>query len=147
MNTVIPILPLETAGAKCTRCKGAVCCTYLTQELKTPRSIEDFDLLLWQLSHRDTQAYKDEDGWFLLVNNPCRHLQPDGRCGIYERRPQVCRDHSTDDCEVDGPAGADDFDLFFPDYEALDAYCRKKFKNWDARFDKGEKKKRAARAA
>lgn len=147
MNTVIPILPLETAGAKCARCQGAVCCTYLTQELKTPRSMEDFDLLLWQLSHRDTQAYKDEDGWFLLVNNPCRHLLADGRCNIYERRPQVCRDHSTDDCEVDGPAGADDFDLFFPDYESLDAYCRKKFKNWDARFDKGEKKKRAARAA
>lgn len=147
MHPVIPILPLETPEAKCDRCQGAVCCTYLTQELKTPRSMEDFDLLLWQLSHRDTQAYKDEDGWFLLVNNACRHLLPDGRCGIYETRPQVCRDHSTVDCEVDGPAGADDFDLFFPDYESLDAWCRKKFKNWDARFDKGEKKKRTARAA
>lgn len=147
MNTVIPILPLETAGAKCARCQGAVCCTYLTQQLKTPRSMEDFDLLLWQLAHRDTQAYKDEDGWFLLVNHPCRHLLADGRCGIYDTRPQVCRDHSTDDCEVDGPAGPADFELFFPDHESLEAYCRKKFKNWDARFDRGERKKRIARAA
>lgn len=146
MNSVIPIpiLPLETAEAKCSRCQGAVCCTYLTQHIETPRSMADFDLLLWQLAHRDTQAYKDEDGWFLLVNNPCRHLQPGGRCGIYDSRPQVCRDHSTDDCEVDGPAGADDFELFFPDEAALEAYCRRKFRNWDARFEKSDKKKRAA---
>ena len=146
MNTVIPIQPLLAAKNKCGRCTASTCCTYLTQELKTPRSLEDFDLLLWQISHRDTQVYKDEDGWFLLVNNRCRHLFSDGRCGIYATRPQVCRDHSTVDCEVDGPAVPDDFDLFFPDYETLEAYCRRKFKHWHRRFEKstGKKKLRAA---
>lgn len=128
MNTVIPIQPLLAAKNKCGRCTASTCCTYLTQELKTPRSMEDFDLLLWQISHRDTQVYKDEDGWFLLVNNRCRHLFSDGRCGIYETRPQVCRDHSTADCEAEGVAGPEDFDLFFADYEALEAYCHRKFK-------------------
>ena len=71
---------------------------------------------------------------FLLINNACRHLQPGGQCGIYENRPQICREHSNDDCEFEGPSGAEDFELFFPDYEALLAYCRKRFKNWDGRF-------------
>jgi len=98
--------------------------------------MEDFDMLLWQISHANTQVYKDEDGWFLLVNNRCLHLQHDGRCGIYEKRPQVCREHTNDECEFEGPCGADDFDLFFPDYSALDSYCQKKFKHWNSRFAK-----------
>lgn len=146
MTTVIPIKPAAdvkiTPENKCSYCKGSTCCTYLTQQIDTPRSIEDFDLLLWQISHVNTQVYKDEDGWFLLVNNTCRHLQPDGRCGIYERRPQVCRDHKNDDCEFEGPAGADDFELYFPDYEALLKYCRKRFKNWDRRFGAGATRKK-----
>jgi len=84
-----------------------------------------------QLLSSNTQVYKDEDGWFLLVNNRCLHLQGDGRCGIYEQRPHICRDHTNDDCEFEGPAGADDFELFFPDYQSLLAYCRKRFKNWE----------------
>jgi len=31
----------------------------------------------------------------------CPHLQPDNRCGIYDRRPQICRDYSADQvCET-----------------------------------------------
>lgn len=146
MPAVIPIQPLLVAKSQCGQCTSSTCCTYLTQALETPRSMEDFDLLLWQISHRDTQVYKDEDGWFLLVNNRCGHLQPGGRCGIYETRPQVCRDHSTVGCEIDGPAGPDDFDLFFADYAALEAYCRGKFRSWPRRFEKsaGKNKIRAA---
>ncbi len=108
--------------------------------------MEDFDTLLWQVSHQNTQVYKDTDGWFLLINNRCDHLLPDGRCNIYETRPQVCRDHTNDDCEFDGPAGEDDFELLFTDYHSLLAYCKKRFKNWDKRFQKasGGAKKRAA---
>jgi len=148
MNDVIPIRPSSetkiTPENKCTFCKGSTCCTYLTHQVDTPRSMEDFDLLLWQISHRETQVYKDSDGWFLLINNTCRHLQPGGRCGIYESRPQVCRDHSNDDCEFEGPCGAEDFELFFPDYESLLTYSRKKFKGWENRFKKeAHNKKRA----
>jgi len=135
MNTVIPIKPATkvkiTSENKCSFCRGSTCCTYFTQQVDTPRSMEDFDQLLWQISHANTQVYKDEDGWFLLVNNRCLHLQGDGRCGIYEQRPHICRDHTNDDCEFEGPAGADDFELFFPDYQSLLAYCRKRFKNWE----------------
>lgn len=142
MRKVIPVKidpDSLTSEEKCGYCTNSTCCTYITQELDAPRSMEDFDTLLWRVSHHDVQVYKDDDGWFLLVNNRCNHLGKDGRCGIYEKRPQICREHSNDDCEFNSPAGADDFELFFPDYETLDRYCRKRFKSWDRRWERFEK--------
>lgn len=118
---------------KCSRCHSSKCCTYVTQQIETPRSMDDFDVLLWQLSHRDVQLYKDEDGWFLIINTPCLHLLPDGGCGIYEVRPKICRDHSNDFCEYDVPA-EEGFEKFFDGYESLLKYCKKRFRGWDKRM-------------
>lgn len=139
MHKVIPIKvdpDSLSSEEKCDYCTNTTCCTYITQELDTPRSMEDFDTMLWQVSHENIQVYKDEGDWYLLVNNRCRHILKDGRCGIYDVRPQICREHSNEDCEFKTPAGDDDFDLFFPGYEALDKYCRKRFKTWDRRWVK-----------
>lgn len=124
-----------TPETKCSLCHNSKCCTYITQQIETPRSKHDFDVLLWQLSHRDVQAYKDEDGWFLLINTPCLHLLEGGGCGIYDTRPQICRDHSNDYCEYDSPA-EEGFELFFDGYDSLLEYCRKRYKKWDKRFKK-----------
>ena len=70
---------------------------------------------------------------FLLINNRCRFLLPEGGCNIYETRPQVCRDYSNDFCEYDAPA-EEGFEYFFESYESLDAYCKKRFKKWTKRF-------------
>lgn len=127
-------LPVKfTAETKCSFCTRSICCTYTTQQIDTPRSMEDFDHMAWQLAHENMQAYKDDDGWFLLINNRCRFLKPEGGCGIYETRPQVCRDYDNDFCEYDDPAEKH-FEFFFDSYETLDAYCRKRFKKWDKRF-------------
>ena len=123
-----------TPENKCGFCPGTKCCTYITQKIPGPRSISDFDHLLWQVSHQSVEIYKDSDGWYLIVNTPCGHLQHDGRCGIYADRPQLCRDYSNDFCEFDQPA-AEGFDLYFRDHASLDAYCRKRLKNWDKRFE------------
>jgi len=80
----IPVGVRITPENKCGFCTNSKCCTYITEQLTTPRSMHDFDHMLWQLSHKGVQAYKDEDGWYLLINNPCTHIQPDGHCGIYE---------------------------------------------------------------
>lgn len=135
--------PLQTTTEmtpenKCSFCVGTKCCSYITQQIDTPRSIRDFDHLLWQIAHHSIQYYKDEDGWYLLVNMPCKHLQSDGGCGIYDTRPMVCREHSNDYCEYDSPA-EEGFELFFDGYESLLKYCRKRFKSWDKRFEKMEK--------
>ncbi len=137
MRKAIPVKPDPDSLSqeeKCNYCTISTCCTYVTQELDTPRSMEDFDTLLWQVSHENIQAYKDEGSWYLLVNNRCRHLGRRGRCKIYDIRPQICREHSNEDCEFDSAAADDDFDLFFPDYESLDKYCRKRYKSWDKRW-------------
>ncbi len=119
-----------TSENKCGFCTGSICCTYITQKIPGPRSRYDFEHLLWQISHENVQVCRDRDGWYLIVNNRCTHLQDDGRCGIYEQRPQICRDHSNDYCEFDAPA-EDGYDLFFDGYESLLAYCRQRFKRWD----------------
>lgn len=129
---LIPLQPVQiTPATKCSFCVQSKCCTYVTQLIPTPRSKYDFDHLLWQVSHQGVQVYKDKDGWFLLFQTRCTHLQPGGRCGIYATRPQVCRDHSNDFCEYDAPA-EEGFDLFFDGYESLLQYCRKRFKHWGA---------------
>jgi hypothetical protein len=120
-----------TAENKCGYCPGTKCCSYITQEIPTPRSKYDFEHLLWQLAHRNVQAYKDEDGWYLMFLTTCTHLQGDGRCGIYETRPEICRVYSNDYCEFDEVAEKN-FELFFDGYDALLKYCRKRFKRWGA---------------
>ena len=114
---------------KCDLCTNSTCCTYVTQQLDTPRSKYDFEILLWQVSHKGVSAYKDEDGWFVMYDAPCTHLEMDGRCGIYDDRPTICRTHKNDYCEYDAPA-EDGFELYFPDYSTLLTYCKKRFKKW-----------------
>ena len=117
------------AESKCQRCSNSKCCAYFTQAIDAPRSKQDFNHLLWQISHRGVQVYKDETGWYLLVNTPCNHLLSDGRCGIYDTRPQICRDYTNDFCEFDASA-EEGFELFFENYDALLAYCKRRFKRW-----------------
>lgn len=118
-----------TSANKCDLCTNSKCCTYVTQQIDTPKSKYDFEILLWQISHKHVAAYKDEDGWFIIFETECSHLEMDGRCAIYEDRPTICRSHSNDYCEFDAPA-EDGFDLWFPDYDTLLAYCKKRFKKW-----------------
>lgn len=120
-------IPVEN---KCSRCLGSTCCTYTTEALGTLRSMADFDHLLWQVSHQGVEVYKDEDGWFLLIRGHCEHLQQDGSCAIYTRRPQVCRDYSNDWCEFDAPA-ENGFELYFQNYAQLLKYCQKRFRTWE----------------
>ncbi len=115
--------------SKCDLCTNSTCCTYVTQQLDTPRSKYDFEILLWQVSHKGVGVYKDDDGWFVMFDAVCTHLEPDGRCGIYEDRPTICRTHDNDYCEYDAPA-EDGFELYFPDYTTLLSYCKKRFKRW-----------------
>ncbi|WP_422466826.1 YkgJ family cysteine cluster protein [Endozoicomonas sp. ALC013] len=125
-----------TASNKCDQCT-ALCCSYITQELDTPRSMHAFDVLLWQVAHKGVHIFKDGNGWYLLCQTRCEFLLPDNRCGIYERRPIICREHSNEACEKDAPIN-DGCELYFQTYDELDAYCRTRFKNWDKRLEKYE---------
>lgn len=119
-----------TAENKCGFCTNTICCTYITQLIDTPRKKSEFEHLLWQVSHKNIEIYKDEDGWYLLIAGHCEHLQTDGRCGIYETRPEICRSYTNDYCEFDA-APSEGFDLYFRNYDELLSYCKNRFKKWE----------------
>ncbi|MBN1759328.1 MAG: YkgJ family cysteine cluster protein [Chitinispirillaceae bacterium] len=123
---------LDSVAQKCSHCLGA-CCRYITASITAPRSMLDFDNLIWQLYHENVRALKDSDGWSLLIYNKCMNLGPDGRCTIYPQRPIACRVHPEEICEYDDPLH-ENADLYFGDPQTLIAYCKKRFRNWDKRF-------------
>ncbi len=102
----------------------AKCCRYFALPIDTPETRADFDFIRWYLLHDRASVFVDDGTWYLLVHTTCKHLQADHRCGIYETRPQICRDYTTDACEYE-----DDwvYDTYFETPEQIVEYC-------DARF-------------
>ena len=119
-----------SSATKCGYCSNSKCCQYITQKISAPRSKSDFSFLLWQVSHENITIFKDDDGWNLMVRTRCTHLQPEGQCGIYESRPEICRSYKNDYCEFEGPA-EEGYELCFHDYPELLEYCQKRFKRWN----------------
>jgi Fe-S-cluster containining protein len=79
----------------------AKCCRYFALPIDGPEEFSDFEFIRWYLLHERATIFKEGDNWYLLVHTTCRHLQEDNRCGIYETRPQICRDYTTKDCEFE----------------------------------------------
>jgi Fe-S-cluster containining protein len=119
--------------SKCLRC-GSACCRYITVKIDTPRSMLDFDNIIWQLSHKNVRLFHDKTGWFLLVSNSCEFLAKNGKCSIYEERPITCRHHSALYCEFDSPVEKTALH-YFEDAISLKKFCKKKFKKWHKRFE------------
>ncbi|RMG32688.1 MAG: YkgJ family cysteine cluster protein [Planctomycetota bacterium] len=99
---------LKPGEVLCEYCT-ARCCQYFAFPIEKPKTWSDFDHIRWYLMHGNCAVFVDDGTWYILIYSPCQHLLPDNRCGIYEHRPQVCRDYSTDDCEYDNDACYDQF--------------------------------------
>jgi Fe-S-cluster containining protein len=91
---------LKPGEVLCDHCTGK-CCHYYALPVDTPTERNDFEYIRWYMLHGDTTMFTEDDTWYLMVHGVCKHLQPDHRCGIYETRPQICRDYTTDECEYD----------------------------------------------
>ena len=91
---------LKPGESLCDHCT-AKCCQYFTLPIDTPTERQDFDYIRWYLLHEGTSVFVDQGTWHLIVHSRCRHLEADNRCGIYETRPQICRDYTTKDCEYE----------------------------------------------
>ena len=77
-------------------------CRHIARVIDRPTTRVDFDNIRWYLMHENIQVGIDQDNsWLLEAATPCRHLQSDHRCGIYETRPFVCREFpgTLDSCE------------------------------------------------
>ncbi|GEM_PF-258813 len=103
----LPILPhkpsrkeIPPGVSPCMFC-SAKCCRYLAVQIDKPTSRRQFDYLEWFLLHEKTAVFVERGSWYLLVYTPCQHLRADNRCGIYERRPMICRSYNTRRCEYE----------------------------------------------
>jgi Fe-S-cluster containining protein len=108
----------------CSKCNAA-CCRYITTIITEPKDSEDWDEIKWMLLHKGVMVYIDEDGdWNVETLTNCKHLDEEtNKCMIYETRPQVCRDHGADECEI--VEGEDFADVILRKPEDVDEYVKK----------------------
>ena len=110
------LAPGEVLCAHCT----AKCCRYFALPIELPETFAEWEYIRWYLLHSRATVFVDEGDWYLMVHTTCKHLQPNYMCGIYETRPQICRDYSTKDCEYE-----DDwvYDQYFETPEQIVEYA------------------------
>jgi len=112
---------------KCFYCMAG-CCQDVVMEIDEPEDFEDFDNIRWYLYHKDVFVYIDEEDWHVGFRTRCDALNADNSCGVYLKRPEICRDHSPKDCsEYTGPGAEDDdrsvhYDHYFNTADDLDAW-------------------------
>lgn len=117
-------LPVEvsaalTSGEACKACTMALCCRQINLPLDC-NTYGDLDWLRFYVAHEgvslfllEAESSNESDGegfepyegfvWRIMFQTVCSHLQPDGMCGNYQRRMDICRTHSTGWCEFQEP--------------------------------------------
>lgn len=121
----------------CEHCTG-VCCKYVALPIEIPTTARDFDDIRWYLMHENMTVFVEEGDWYVQFATPCRNLQADNRCGIYETRPAICRGYKAGDCDYE--SGDHDYEHLFTRPEHIEAYAAQRRKK------RTGKKKKAARA-
>lgn len=103
---------------------SAKCCKYFALPIDTPENREGFDYIRWFLLHDRATVFIEDETWYLLVHTQCRHLRSDNLCGIYEIRPQICRDYSYNKCEYE-----DDwcYEMYFEHPDQVVEYVEARF--------------------
>jgi len=87
---------------QCEKCLPAYCCNYFAFGIDEPEDRRDYESLLWKIAHENTSIYIYRQDWFIMIHNRCNFLMPDNKCAIYDHRPYMCREHSTESCEYTG---------------------------------------------
>ncbi len=144
--TLVQLGPLKfdsKNGPPCDDCT-AKCCKYFALQIDRPKTPKDHDHIRWYLLHEHIAVWAQGRDWFLEIRTPCRHLLPDNRCGIYETRPQICREHGWPDTDhPDEPCeyftGNDGYDLHFETAEAFAAWSMVELDRREERLNKRRK--------
>jgi len=110
----------------CENC-DAKCCKYVAIEIDTPETKEDFENMRWYVAHKNIIVYvNDEDIWHIEFQTPCEKLGKDNKCQIYEKRPDICKQYSQDECPFHNRYKEKHT---FNRIEEIDSYLKKIFKN------------------
>lgn len=115
----LPIL--SKSGSLCDQCV-ALCCRYFAFEIDKPTTRRDFEDLRWYMLHDDVLIFVEEGEWYIQINRKCKALLPDNRCAIYENRPSICRQYTTDHC--DWHAEEYHYDHLFTEPEQIAAFAK-----------------------
>jgi len=112
----------------CEECGGS-CCKYVAVEIDKPTNKTDYDNIRWYLLHKNVGVFIDHDkNWFIEFRTSCEKQTEDGRCGIYENRPKICREHGNyeGECEFyDNP-----YMEYFSTEDEFLSYLVEKNKDW-----------------
>ncbi|MBR5627203.1 MAG: YkgJ family cysteine cluster protein [Thermoguttaceae bacterium] len=103
----------------CSYCTGK-CCRYFALPIDTPENYKQFDFVRWYLLHDRASVFVEDGTWYLLVHTPCKYLDEKNRCGIYETRPQICREYTTKKCEYNNNFV---YDQYFEVPEQVEEYA------------------------
>ncbi len=115
-------IKIKNPWDQCKKCMPAKCCTYFAVEIDEPETRKDYEAMLWQIAHKNVSIYIYRKAWYLMVDSVCGFLTPDNKCAIYETRPYICREHSTDSCEYTGEDYG--FTEHFKSYDELLAWIK-----------------------
>ncbi|CAK0768451.1 conserved hypothetical protein [Gammaproteobacteria bacterium] len=116
----------ETNKKLCNGC--AKCCMHINHEIDPPENDEDCDYVIWFLLHQNISIWiDDENVWFIEFKTPCKALKKE-LCGIYDKRPQVCREYSQSTCLN---TNLDDDIIFNTPEEFLDYMKKEKKYNYN----------------
>ena len=128
-----------SSSCLCDKC-SALCCRYFVLEIDTPETRRAYDDIRWYLIHENVFVFIEKKKWYLGIYSRCKHLQVDNRCGIYETRPKICREYSTDNCDYHG--GEYDWDILFSSAEQLERYGKEKLAEARAKARKRDQKRK-----
>ena len=123
----------------CDKCTG-LCCRYFALPIEEPEDWEDYDDIRWYLCHKGITVFVEDGEWYINIKNKCRHLNSEYKCDIYNKRPRICRQYTTKDCDmVDGEY---DYELHFTNDKQMEEYMNIKFGNNVTEKRKNKKKSR-----
>ena len=122
----------------CNECTG-LCCRYFALPIETPETKEDYDDLRWYLCHKDITVFLEDGDWYINIKNKCKYLSDkDNRCQIYNKRPRICRQYTTRNCDL--VEGEYDYELHFTNDRQMEEYIKIKFYNNMSEKEKDQKK-------
>lgn len=103
----------------CEHCLAA-CCRYIALPLDKPTTQRDYDDIRWYLMHQGICVFVEEGDWYVQFQARCKNLGVDNRCGIYESRPEICREYEPGECDYAG--GTYGYDNLFTHPQQIDEY-------------------------
>lgn len=126
----------------CEHCTG-MCCKYIALPLDTPETKRDFDDMRWYLLHQGISVFVEDDEWYIQIEARCNALQLDNRCGIYETRPEICREYTIEGCDYHG--GNYEYKNIFKSPDEIEEFGKQYLKQEAAKKRKASTRKRQSK--